>query len=63
MSAYEADIQYAVSVLDCHDKSVTVPLDVEHDPVVGQKAGIAVNTLDVCRRMPFDVLNVVIPRL
>lgn len=35
MSAYEADIQYAMSVLDSHDKSVVVSLDVEYGPVVG----------------------------
>lgn len=49
MSAYEANEQYAVSVLDSHDKSVIVSLDVENDPVVGQKTGIAVNALDVRR--------------
>lgn len=49
MSAYEADKQYAVSVLDSHDKSVVISFDVKYDPVVGQKTGIAVNILDVCR--------------
>jgi len=63
MSAYKADIQYAVRVLDGHDKSVIVPLDIEDDSVVGQKAGIAVNILDVCRSMPFGVPDIVIPRL
>jgi hypothetical protein len=52
-----------VGVLDSHDKSVIVPLDIEYDPVVSQKAGIAVNILDVCRCMPFVMLNIVIPRL
>jgi len=52
-----------MGVLDSHDKSVIVPLDIEYDPVVGQKAGIAVNILDVCRSMPFGLLNIVIPRL
>jgi hypothetical protein len=47
MSAYEADIQYAMSIQDNYDKPVVVSLDVEYDPVVGQKAGIAVNILDV----------------
>ena len=63
MSAYEADIQYAMSVLDNHDKSVVVALDVEYDPVVGQKAGIAVNILDVCRGTPFRVPGIVVPCL
>jgi hypothetical protein len=63
MSAYKADIQYAVSVLDGHDKSVIVPLDIEYNPVSGQKAGIAVNILDVCRSMPCGLLDVIIPRL
>ena len=63
MSAYEADIQYAMSVLDNHDKPVVVSLDVEYDPVVGQKAGIAVNIPDVCRRTPFRVLGIFIPCL
>jgi hypothetical protein len=38
-----------VSVLDRHDKSIVVSLDVENNPVVGQKTGIAVIILDVCR--------------
>lgn len=63
MSAHEADKQYAVSVLDGHDKAVLVPLDVEYDPVVGQKTGVAVNSLDVCRRMPFGALHIIMPRL
>jgi hypothetical protein len=63
MSAYEADINYAVSVLDSHDKSVIVPLDIEYDSVVGQKAGIAVIILDVSRRMPFGMFSIVEPRL
>ncbi len=63
MSTYEADIQYAVSVLDGHDKSVIVPLYIEYDSVIGQNTGIAVNIFDVCRRMPFGVLNIIIPRL
>lgn len=49
MSAYEANVQNAVSVLDSHDKPVIVSLDVENDPVIGQKTGIAVNAFDVRR--------------
>lgn len=49
MSAYKADEQYAVSILDRHDKSVVVALDVEYDPVVSKETGIAVNILDVRR--------------
>jgi hypothetical protein len=52
-----------VRVLDGHDKSVIIPLDIKDDSVVGQKAGIAVNILDVCRSMPFGVPDIVIPRL
>jgi hypothetical protein len=63
MSAYKADVQYAMSIQDNHDKPVVVSLDVEYDPVVGQEAGVAVNVLDVCRRTPFRVPGIVIPCL
>jgi hypothetical protein len=63
MSTDKADKKYAVSILHGHDKSVIVPLDIEYDTVVGQKAGIAVNILYVCRSMPFGLLNIIIPCL
>jgi hypothetical protein len=63
MSAYEADIQYAVSVLDGHDQAIVVSLDIEYDSVVDEKAGIPVDVLDVRGRIPFGTFRVVIPRL
>jgi hypothetical protein len=52
MSAYETYIEYAVSVLDSHDKSVVVSLYIENYPVVGQQTGIAISILNVHWRMP-----------
>jgi hypothetical protein len=63
MSAYETYIEYAVSVLDSHDKPVVVPFYIENDTVVGQQTGIAISILNVRRRMPLGVPGVVIPCL
>lgn len=49
MSSYETDVKYAVHVLDHHDKTVVVSLDIEYHAIICQKTGIAVDILDIYR--------------
>ena len=53
----------AVFVLDSHHQTVTIALDVEHHPVVSDKAGVAVNILDIYRGFPGGPFDVCIPGL
>jgi hypothetical protein len=54
---------YAKIILHRGNEPVFIPLDVENNPVLGQKTGIPINRLDICRTLPVRMLNVMVPCL
>jgi hypothetical protein len=63
MSADKTDIDDAVFVVNSHNHAVLVAFDVEHRPVVGNKADVALRILHIRRRLPVSLLHVRMPCL
>lgn len=63
MTTDKTNVNDSILVLDSHYQAVFVPLDVEYDSVIGYKADITVNVLDVCRGFPSGVFDICVPGL
>ena len=63
MRPYETDIHDTVLILYGRDQSIPVPFDIENHPIILDKTGIAIDILNVCRRLPCGVLDITVPRL
>lgn len=47
MSTHETDVDNAELILNGHNETICVAFDVEDNPIVSNKTGVTVNTLDV----------------
>ena len=63
MCTYGTDIHDTVLILYGHDQPILVPFDIENNPIVWDKTGIAIDILNICRRLPYGVLDIIIPGL
>lgn len=63
MHTDKPDKHYAEIILYRSNEPVFIPLNVENNPVLGQKAGIPINRLDICRISPARMFDVMIPCL
>jgi len=52
MCTDKTDIHDTVLILDGHDQPILVPLDIENYPIVWDKAGVAIDILNICWRLP-----------
>ena len=61
MAADESDKHQPLCIPIRDDQAVVIALDVEHDPVVWQKAGVSVCCLDVAWLLPVGSADFRIP--
>jgi hypothetical protein len=60
MHSDEPDVNHSIMINDQNHQPVMIAFDVKHDPVIGQKTGISVNSFDIRRTGPtcaFDIMK------
>ncbi len=63
MGTDKSNVDNAKFIADNNHNAISVPFDVENNPVVGDKAGIPIYLFDFCWRSPIGLLDICVPGL
>jgi hypothetical protein len=63
MRTHESNVNHAMLINHHDHQPVTITLDIEDDPVIGDKASITVYGLDMCRALPVSAFHIMEPGL
>jgi len=63
MRSDKTNVDEAELILNRHNQSILIALDIEDHAIIAYDAGIAINSFNICRTFPLGLFGIVIPRL